>query len=369
MKIAFLDAAVHLRTKSSHFFVELLGKLGPVSVFHVNLHELSVLAEVVHSNFDLVVLWQNEQFAPYFLACGKKTIVVPMYDGCAAADDLYWHSMRGARIIDFCQKLHRRHVHLGLASLYVQYFPDPAGITPVEDFSSLRGFLWQRRPQQRIDWRLIYALVPHGLESLHVHLVSDEGFNELPPPNVTVSEWAEDNAAYRRMLAGANVFFASRRTEGIGMGTLEAMTMGMCVVAYDEATANEYLIDRQNGRLFSLPAKEGGTVMSLNLTARDAKRLGQSARETVERGRERFLASVDNLLAYIASTPAPAPDYGQGAEEEEFLRLGRLYTHDLRRHGRRLRQLHRRGFFTDDLPDRPLTDRIWHNLRRWGFPF
>ena len=362
MKIAFLDNAFHLRTKSSLFFVELLERLGTVVHFHVNIYELSMAAEIATADFDLVVLWQTEYFAPYFLSCGKKTVVIPMYDGCAGASNLYWQSMREARAVNFCQKLHFRHQSLGLSSFYARYFPDPSAIVPVTDFSSLRGFLWQRRPDQKIDWRLAYALIPQGMDSLHVHLVSDHGHNEDPPPPITLSWWADDKNAYGSHMAQANLFFASRRTEGIGMSTLEAMAMGMCVVANDDATANEYIIDKQNGRLFTVPSNPGENVKALKITPAAAERMGRSARHSVELGRERFLEGIDDLLAHIAATPLPSPDYGKRIDEEQLLRLAQLYIQDIGRHERRLRKLNRLGSFVVDIHDLTLTDRIVYYL-------
>ncbi len=62
-----------------------------------------------------------------------------------------------------------------------------------------------------------------------------------------VSSWFRDAGEYLDMLAAANVFFAPRRAEGIGMSFLEAMAMGLCVVAPRGPTMSEYIENGRNG--------------------------------------------------------------------------------------------------------------------------
>ena len=64
-------------------------------------------------------------------------------------------------------------------------------------------------------------------------------------------------ADYLARLASCGVVLAPRRKEGIGMAFLEAMAMGKCVVAHDDATMNEYIVDGESGLLvdFDRPAR------------------------------------------------------------------------------------------------------------------
>ena len=142
-----------------------------------------------------------------------------MYDACANMPQAYWRAMAGARVISFCRKLHVRILECGLESIYLQYFPDPFTVPKVEDFSDLRGFLWQRRPREGFNWRIGSRLCGSSLASLHVHLAADDDNNGLEelPLGVTTSEWAVDLSVYSTHLKAANVFFAPRAAEGIGM--------------------------------------------------------------------------------------------------------------------------------------------------------
>jgi hypothetical protein len=74
-----------------------------------------------------------------------------------------------------------------------------------------------------------------------------------------------------------NVYFAPREVEGIGFSFLEAMASGMCVVAPNMPTMNEYISNGTNGLLYSLEKR-----FPVDLSR--AKEIGARARETIERG-------------------------------------------------------------------------------------
>ena len=94
----------------------------------------------------------------------------------------------------------------------------------------------------------------------------------------TESTW-QSREDYLRSLAGRNVFVAPRRYEGIGMAFLEAMAMGMCVVAENQSTANEYILSGENGILY------GGGRARLFAPAPaslcELERMGKAARESI----------------------------------------------------------------------------------------
>jgi hypothetical protein len=317
VKVALLDQSFHKKTGSTLFLLDLLRPLGTIDRFFVDENDL---LEVADQNYDVVILCQTEFCSPYFLARGKRTVIVPMYDACANMPQDYWRAMAGARVISFCRKLHVRISECGLESTYLQYFPDPFTVPKVEDFSDLRGFLWQRRPREGFNWRIGSRLCGSSLASLHVHLAADDGNNGLDelPLGVTTSEWAADSSVYLTHMRAANVFFAPRATEGIGMANLEAMARGMCIVAHDEATANEYLAHGENGYLYDIV-----NPRNLGLTPVAAQHCGRAARKSIEDGYEQFSGKVSDLLSFISSTPKPSPLYCHQFPPNDFIRLAR----------------------------------------------
>ena len=84
---------------------------------------------------------------------------------------------------------------------------------------------------------------------------------------------------YLRELEKFHVYFAPRKYEGIGMTFLEAMAMGMCVVAENAPTANEYILSGKNGILYG--GQEGKLYLPIRRSTRELCHLGMEARKTV----------------------------------------------------------------------------------------
>jgi hypothetical protein len=212
----------------------------------------------------------------------------------------------------------------GLQSFYLQYFPDPSRTPVIDDFCELRGFLWQRRPREGFNADLGSQLCGSSLASMHIHLAADDGENYLvTTPLATTSKWSADNSIYLAHLRSANVFFAPRATEGIGISNLEAMAHGMCVLAHNDATANEYLINGENGYLYNILQPQ-----EVGITPKHAKQFGRAARKTIEVGYENFLEKCDSLLSFIESTPKPSPLYRYHFPPKDFIASARLLFGD-----------------------------------------
>ena len=93
--------------------------------------------------------------------------------------------------------------------------------------------------------------------SVHIHKSVDPEHTYRPPSTddvasykITESEWLTDKSDYADLLRSADVFIAPRLYEGIGMSVLDAMANGLCVVAPNRATMNEYLQDGVTGILY-----------------------------------------------------------------------------------------------------------------------
>ena len=116
---------------------------------------------------------------------------------------------------------------------------------------------------------------------------------------VKVSSWFADASQYRSQLAEANVFFASRVAEGIGMSFIEAMAMGLCVVSPSAPTMSEYIEDGVSGLLYD-PNLPGPLDFSR------APALGAKARASCEIGRTAWLKAAPKIAAFLEE---PAPGY------------------------------------------------------------
>jgi glycosyltransferase involved in cell wall biosynthesis len=112
--------------------------------------------------------------------------------------------------------------------------------------------------------------------------------------SITISDWYEDRKEYLDALQTANVYFAPRLYEGIGMSFIEAMTMGKCVVAVDHPTMNEYVDNGVNGYLYDLRRAQ-----SLDLST--VREMGKKARESCSLGFKRWVAARDMILEFVSA--------------------------------------------------------------------
>jgi hypothetical protein len=301
MKIAFIDHPLHKKTRSSDFFINTLRRDHDVAIYYPGSEWRVVLDSVLNANHQLAICWQHEFFAPPLVANGLPSIIIPMYDGAGSMPQSYWKlfAKMGISSINFSANLNHQHLQAGIESSYLQYYPNPKDYEPVGDFRTLRGFLWQRHPDCHIHWHTIMRLTCGQLGSLHIHDVPDSPIeNDIPQlrdwpllaTRIKSTKWFEKKEDFLKAMYAANVFFAPRHAEGIGMALLEAMAQGQCVVAHDSPTHSEYIQHGTNGLLVNMRHP-----MPLDLST--AKTLGKSARTSVKIGYENWKKASD-LINY-----------------------------------------------------------------------
>lgn len=241
-------------------------------------------------DFDHVFVWQVEAVARRLsLIAPEKLTFIPMWDGVMHADYGFWEPLRRVRIISFAWSLHERLRNWGFNSFQTQYFPDPARFEPVTDFSRLRGFLWQRRPE--FGWPQVRALAKQvDWEWFNLHVGIDPTYGQIDPPDISqirrhdirLTRFSVDPGQSRALTRQANVYFAPRSSEGIGMSFLEAMARGQCVVAANAPTMSEYMTHGVTGLLYDIHKLEP-------LDFSRAAEIGAAARRHVEIGYESWL--------------------------------------------------------------------------------
>ena len=309
MKILFIGHQFHAKTLSNRFFMDTLQEFFDVTVALIDPADVDGLAgTAVAADVDLVVLWQMDFLAPVFLARGLRTIVIPMYDGSEQMPDLHWLWAAGGSFINFSRRLDERIRRLGLRTLRLKYFSRPIASAERPVFDTLRVFLWQRRPEQGVNLHLVEKLFGRQITHVHVHDVADDPELEtaaylqptLKSYELTTSRWLPAKEDYRALMAKCNVYVTPRRTEGIGMGFLEAMGLGMLVVAADAPTHDEYIANWVNGILFN-PDAPGEVPIS----PASAQALAESGWNTVRDGHQQWRAMLPKLIAFIQATPAP----------------------------------------------------------------
>lgn len=304
MRIALIDHSYRQTTQSIGFFHEILAALGSIQHFYDETWrggENLWRTTFNESDYDLIVIFQvHEAFA---VLSGKhpNVVFVPMYDGMLSGGQFHWKpEFAKARTVSFSRALHQEVTKRDGLSRYFKYFPDPTNFKTVSDFEEIRPFYWYRTADISPD--LVFAFCKDGkAKSITLHNAPDP---EQPPLSISslpsclsdikVTRWFETSGHYRETLTQHNVFFAPRAVEGIGMSFIEAMASGLCVVAPNSPTMNEYIADGTNGLLYSLDRR-------LPLDFSRAKEIGARARETVERGYADWRRAIPELTEFLAA--------------------------------------------------------------------
>ena len=237
MKNLFIGHSYHKQTQSSKWFIELLKKHSTVLDLEWddqwNGGPPVSIDKALSGGYENIIVWQVEWVTfDLIQKVPDQLLFVPMYDSCWELPDSKLLTLKGARILNFSWDQHTRAQRLGLQSLHTQYFPDPNQFEPVQDFSDLRGFFWFRRKE--LSWNVIKRLAAGShWAKFYFHNAPDPAQDEpaqshsditpigddLKKFNIEISEWAKDRSRIEKTMQKANVFFASRLREGIGMSS------------------------------------------------------------------------------------------------------------------------------------------------------
>jgi glycosyltransferase involved in cell wall biosynthesis len=309
-RLAFIDHSFHKVTRSSDFFLEVLNRDYEVTIFFDDGWKggLEVDPHTVNAGkFDTVLFWQVLPFARNVMRFSCNNLIwVPMYDSEWQRSNVGWRALRllGLKVICFSKTLYEITQHAGIRSFQVQYFPEVPKETV--SYGRPRVFFWQRVDE--IGWPLVKRIL--GENDIEKTVLRDD-----PDPNHVFTEPDPEDTArfhvevvrnlklagggksdeYMRLLSNCNVFIATRLREGIGLSFLEAMALGMCVVAPDAPTMNEYISTEEDGFLF-----DPEQVSAIDL-ARFAD-CGRRARARVAKGREQWETALPAMLEFV-STP------------------------------------------------------------------
>jgi len=276
--IDFLTHPHHRHTQTFEWLKEAIGR--PVRTLYGDPEALRAYLPSLQTNPPkLLILFQLEHLAAW-ASCFCPVLVFPMNDLTRMTPDAYLASLRNVEWISFSRALHQRLAGLGLSSRYLQYAPDPEAFSEVSRDHGPRAYFWERLPEDLSVQAAGEILRSLDVKNLEVRQTKDLllASREQGQGKSAVEGW-RTREEYLRFLGGFNVYVASRRHEGIGMAFLEAMAMGMCVVAENQPTANEYILSGRNGILY------GGDQEKIypprRVESAEMARMGREARETI----------------------------------------------------------------------------------------
>lgn len=283
--MVFLTHPHHRYTQNFNWLLEAFGQ--PYSRIHGDRATLAeFLPSLLYSPPRVLVLFQLEHLAPWCsLFC--PVILFPMFDCTRETPDSFLQALRRVEWVSLSRGLHQRLSSLGLSCRHLQYAPDPDSFPQVSWDRGVRGYFWERTPEHldRVAAEKIFRQL--GVPEFEVRSLEDQQFSESSSPSLrsaAENTWG-DHTAYLQHLQDFQVYLSPRRFEGVGLTFLEAMAMGMCVVAENQPTAEEYITCGQNGILYRGEDRGIGLPRAYSLV--EMQHMGQQARQhlrTVHRG-------------------------------------------------------------------------------------
>lgn len=297
-RLLYIGHSYHNKTKSTRFLKELLETKYQLTVLDFNPEDDSYekLSVLNGQFFDVVVLFQ---IAPdlnklkQFLRT-KQWVFFPMYDAVENATFDFWFSFKEAKIINFSKTLHEKIKSFGLDTHYIQYFPQP--IEKKEPSQKGVVYFWQR--VSSIQLALVEKLFSKiKLKKIFLHKALDPSHHFEEPSQelqekIEYSSWYNTKEEMLKSCQKASIYIAPRPTEGIGMSFLEAMAMGLCVVANNKPTMNEYIEHKKTGILYDLENPE-------SLEAFDALEIGKNAQNYIRQGYLQWEKEKYHILKWI----------------------------------------------------------------------
>lgn len=326
-RVAFVDHPYHRVTKSSRFFADALSQTHEVVELDsgarsggtpISAREVDAVAA------DAAVFWQTLPWPTELLKLQTPAIWVPMYDTAARkAGPLLWRVLRerNVRIVAFCRALSRTAARYGISAIDGTYYPDPSAFGEMRrDSGGLRVFLWDRG---EVGVRRLKSLLgDQEVEETILRLAPDPGLRVTHPSSSDLARYRIRVIAgplsrdeHLRLLARCSVFVAPRELEGIGMSNLEAMAMGLAVVAPDRPTTNEYITHGVNGYLYDPRRPQ---VVDL----RAALDVGRQARADVVAGYDEWIAAQPRMLETTLAPFLKRRAYSPGTAAAAFALTG-----------------------------------------------
>jgi len=265
MKIAFIDHTYHKKTKSSAFFIDIINQGNNIEFFYWDDDSeeediQQIFSDINTNNFDCVIFWQViPSYKSLCLLTSNNIIFVPMYDACHNWKYFQWYGYRQFRFISFSKTLHDKLSEMGIVSFYIQYMPALPENFSQENIhrNNHSVFLWNRNGSIQIN-KVLSFIYCNQWNKIIIHEAPDPNMANRQNMNINIGElqiekttWFKNQFEYIQKVTSCDVYISPRGYEGIGLSFLEAMRMGLCVVAKNNPTMNEYIENGINGILFN----------------------------------------------------------------------------------------------------------------------
>jgi glycosyltransferase involved in cell wall biosynthesis len=293
-------------TKSAAYIEELLQPIADGETVFLDSFSEQRLQELLTVKCDFFLINGYDFLVGFLISHGRKAVSIVLYDGSGDMPLYHWQHQKGALLICLSETLHKRIQSLGIESVHSRYYPAEAEMRVTFD-TGIRVFFWERTPSVGLSVRWVAQKLKAWLvrpNHVHLHLCPDpaefpsvgqtSARNLFKYASISTSTWFGHRKDYEECLQHSNVFFAPRAAEGVGMSFLEAMSLGMVVIALDSPTMNEYIQDGINGILLK------GLESELpDVSVNDLEKIGEAAHRSIAQGHEVWKTESARLANHI----------------------------------------------------------------------
>ena len=269
-KIIYIGHSYHNKTKSTAFLIDYLKQFYEVEVLLDNSWQGDPYPDLsfIDDSYHAVIFFEQIPTTEILMKIKNQNIIFfPMFDRNGAFNFDTWKQYSKLKIINFSSTLHYGLLKHGFETEYVQYFPKPEKFTKG---NTGEAFFWQR--VLAINFETVKKLLGKNKMKVHIHKAVDPSqvFNKPSSADekkyeITYSDWFKKREdIWKQVIDKKSIYFAPREYEGIGMSFLEAMARGKGVIAVNNPTMNEYIVDGVNGYLYNLDNPKEINLTNLN---------------------------------------------------------------------------------------------------------
>ena len=258
-KLAFVDHNYHKKTRSGDFLREIFSEYFIIDDYWWSLSEETKLIKYL-KNYENIFFFQTLIPSYDLLKLrGRNLMWAPMYDNLPF-DWKYWKKIKytNIKLLCFSKKVKLHVDKLGCRNIGLKYFFRPKEIKFKTPQKNLNIFFWYRNDLKLNDWIGLFDLTK--INKIVYLDCPDPGKKSEEFDKITLDKYKIElvkkpflpqKTQYIEYVKNCDVYISPRKQEGIGMGFLEAMSMGKYIVSNDDSTMNEYITDKRIGFLIN----------------------------------------------------------------------------------------------------------------------
>lgn len=299
-KLFFIGHGYHKKTRSHQFMLDYLSESYEIDVHYDEtwIGGMETDFSAIDSDYDAVIFWQFIPEKRELRNINHKNIIFfPMCDATSGWKFKHWYKYKNAKIINFSQATYQKLKKDGFDTYYLKYFPEPKDLIYGNDNEA---FFWQRLSDVNIN-TVSKILGDSGNFKLHIHKVIDPMRKFTEPTEsqknqfqISYSEWFENREDFYNLIKDKAIYIAPRFMEGIGISFLEAMSMGKVVIANNQPTMNEYIVDGETGFLSDYTNPKEIRIEGI-------RRIQENTYKYIQDGHKQWLSDRKKILEIIDS--------------------------------------------------------------------